>query len=92
MAAVSSHLSSLKNVIYFEDDDTPYDPSLSGSLSNWKVAPLSEVEKLGKTSPVAPSLPSKNAIAVVMYTSGSTGLPKVCSSFTFLMFISAVCF
>ncbi|CAK7346154.1 unnamed protein product [Dovyalis caffra] len=34
---------------------------------------FSEVEKLGKNNPVPPSLPSENGIAVVMYTSGSTG-------------------
>uniref|UniRef100_A0A2N9E728 AMP-dependent synthetase/ligase domain-containing protein n=1 Tax=Fagus sylvatica TaxID=28930 RepID=A0A2N9E728_FAGSY len=76
LAAISSGLKSIQNVIYFEDDGTENDTGFSGSTSNWTISSFSEVEKLGKKSPVNPSLPSKNDIAVVMYTSGSTGLPK----------------
>ncbi|GLT94224.1 hypothetical protein SLE2022_119770 [Rubroshorea leprosula] len=76
LTAISSSLETIKNVIYFEDDETEKDSSFSGSISNWKISSFSEVEKLGKVSPVPPSLPSKNGIAVIMYTSGSTGLPK----------------
>lgn len=77
LAAISSSLETLKNIIYFEDDDTGMDLNSSGNLSTWKVTPFSEVEKLGKRSPVLPRLPIKKDIAVIMYTSGSTGLPKV---------------
>lgn len=73
--AIKSKLSSIQNIIYFEDDSKEED-AFSGSLSNWTIASFNEVEKLGKESPVEPSLPSKNSVAVVMYTSGSTGLPK----------------
>ncbi|KAI5389742.1 hypothetical protein KIW84_075149 [Lathyrus oleraceus] len=45
-------------------------------LSNYTIASFGEVEKLGKESLVEPSLPSKNVVVVVMYTSGSTGLQK----------------
>lgn len=76
MAAVSSSLETMKNVIYFEDVGTAIDTDFSGDMSNWTVSSFSEVEKLGKGSPVHPRLPSKTDIAVVMYTSGSTGLPK----------------
>ncbi|CAB4305014.1 unnamed protein product [Prunus armeniaca] len=75
LAAISSSLNTIQNVIYFEDEGSS-DTSISGSMSNWKVASFSEVEKLGQKSTVHPRLPSKNDIAVVMYTSGSTGLPK----------------
>ncbi|MED6106627.1 Long chain acyl-CoA synthetase 8 [Stylosanthes scabra] len=61
----------VSTLIYDDKED-----GSSGSLGNWKTASFSEVEKLGKESPVEPSFPSKDAIAVVMYTSGSTGLPK----------------
>jgi len=78
--AIRSRLVSIQNVIYFEDDSSDED-AFSGSLSNWTIASFSEVQKLGKENPVEPNLPSKNAIAVIMYTSGSTGLPKVCFFF-----------
>ncbi|RQP00274.1 hypothetical protein POPTR_014G169400v4 [Populus trichocarpa] len=76
LAAISSKITTIKNVIYFEDGETTNDLGLSASTSYWKVSSFSEVEELGKNSHVPPSLPTKNGIAVVMYTSGSTGQPK----------------
>ncbi|KAM7271834.1 hypothetical protein ACFE04_031048 [Oxalis oulophora] len=76
LSGISSSLTTIKNVIYFEDEGIEIDSTLSESLSLWNVSSISEIEKLGKTSPVDPNLPSKNNIAVIMYTSGSTGLPK----------------
>ncbi|OIW01939.1 hypothetical protein TanjilG_25095 [Lupinus angustifolius] len=73
--SIKSRLTSVQNIIYFEDDDVE-ENAFRGSLSDWTIASFSEVQKLGKENPVEPSLPSKNGIAVVMYTSGSTGLPK----------------
>jgi long-chain acyl-CoA synthetase len=78
LAAISSKITTIKNVIYFEDGETTNDLGLSASTSYWKVSSFSEVEELGKNIHVPPSLPTKNGIAVVMYTSGSTGQPKVC--------------
>lgn len=78
LAAISSSLNSIKNVIYFEDEGSSGAKEWE-STSNWTITSFSEVEKLGQESPVHPTLPSKNGVAVVMYTSGSTGLPKVCS-------------
>ncbi|WJX33207.1 Long chain acyl-CoA synthetase 8 [Trifolium repens] len=75
LEAIKSKLASLENIIYFEDDSKE-EHAFSEGLSNYTIASFGEVEKLGKESPVEPSLPSKNAVAVVMYTSGSTGLPK----------------
>ncbi|XP_065861344.1 long chain acyl-CoA synthetase 8 isoform X2 [Euphorbia lathyris] len=75
LVSVSSRLTTIQNVIYLEDE-TANDYSIPGSTSNWMVSSFSGVEKLGKESPVSPCLPSKNAVAVIMYTSGSTGLPK----------------
>lgn len=73
VASVSSSLKTIKNVIYFEDNETATD---SPNIGNWRVSSFSEVEKLGRNSPVQPRLPIKEDIAVIMYTSGSTGLPK----------------
>lgn len=75
LSAIQSSLKTVQNVIYFEDDGSETD--LSGDFGHWKVLSLSEVEKTGKSNPIEPSLPSKNGVAVIMYTSGSTGLPKV---------------
>ena len=86
LAAISTSLKTIENVIYFEDDES--DTEFTKSIGNWTVASFSEVERLGQTSPVPANLPSKNGIAVIMYTSGSTGLPKV--SFLLLVFIDYV--
>ncbi|MCD9640779.1 Long chain acyl-CoA synthetase 8 [Datura stramonium] len=73
LVSVSSSLKAIKNVIYFEDDETATD---STNIESWRVSSFSEVEKLGRNSPIQPRLPIKEDIAVIMYTSGSTGLPK----------------
>ncbi|XVE72579.1 hypothetical protein DITRI_Ditri11bG0049600 [Diplodiscus trichospermus] len=76
LAAISSSLKTITNIIYFEDDGTANISSVTGSMSDWKVSSFHEVEKLGERAPVPPTLPSKDGVAVIMYTSGSTGLPK----------------
>lgn len=75
LPGVSSRLQTVKNVVYFEDDETASDTDVFKE-SNWVVSSFSEVEKLGSRSPVSPQLPTKTDTAVIMYTSGSTGLPK----------------
>lgn len=77
LVAIRSSLTSIKNIIYFDDEESASDTSIISEMSNYKVSSFSEVEKLGKDSPVSPNLPIKKDIAVIMYTSGSTGLPKV---------------
>ncbi|XP_019246892.1 PREDICTED: long chain acyl-CoA synthetase 8-like isoform X2 [Nicotiana attenuata] len=76
LAAIGSSLKTIKNVIYLEDNETAIDSSISMNTDNWKVTSFCEVEKLGKSSPIQPILPIKKDIAVIMYTSGSTGMPK----------------
>ncbi|KAK0589331.1 hypothetical protein LWI29_012780 [Acer saccharum] len=68
LSAITLSLKTIKNVIYFEDDGSEND--LSRSLGNWTVSSFSDVEELGRSNPVDPSLPSKNGTAVIMYTSG----------------------
>lgn len=41
-----------------------------------KVITFEELRKLGEENPVEPVLPDPTDIYCVMYTSGSTGLPK----------------
>lgn len=72
VASVSSSLNTVQNVIYFESDNT----EASSNIGDWKVLSFSEVEKMGQKNQVNPRLPIKKDVAVIMYTSGSTGLPK----------------
>ncbi|XP_024359039.1 long chain acyl-CoA synthetase 9, chloroplastic [Physcomitrium patens] len=70
---LSDKLGTVKRVIYMEDDDTvTSEPSMEGKV----IARFSHVEKLGKQSPAQPDMPRPSDIAVIMYTSGSTGMPK----------------
>lgn len=69
----------MKNIIYIEEEGVEVDSSDVSSLGDMTVSSISEIEKLGQESPVEPSLPLKNGVAVIMFTSGSTGLPKVCA-------------
>lgn len=74
LAAISSSLDTITNVIYLENDNSAGDDSTN--ISNWTVSSFSKIEQLGKNNPIQPRLPIKKDIAVIMYTSGSTGLPK----------------
>ncbi|VFQ89426.1 unnamed protein product [Cuscuta campestris] len=81
LSAMRSSLKTIKNVIYFDEDDkhddgTKYDLKACGDFENWKISSFSEVEGVGKSSSIHPRLPIKNDIAVIMYTSGSTTSPK----------------
>lgn len=77
LAAIRSSLTTIRHIIYFDDEDSPSDSTVTDETSNWKVSSFAEVEKLGRNNPAHPNLPIKKDIAVIMYTSGSTGLPKV---------------
>ena len=79
-ASILSKLETIKNIIYFEEDGESNDFGISGDMGNVEAASFHDVEKLGKDNPSDPRLPEKDDIAVVMYTSGSTGLPKVCAT------------
>ncbi|CAH9130507.1 unnamed protein product [Cuscuta epithymum] len=74
LCAISSSLKTIKNIIYFNDDDeTASDLNIFGK---WTVSSFYEVERVGESSPVHARLPIKSDLAIIMYTSGSTGLPK----------------
>lgn len=77
VAAIRPRLVTVKNIIYFEDYEEVGD-DVKSKLSDLAVLPFREVEQLGKNNPTLPQLPESDNIAVIMYTSGSTGLPKVC--------------
>lgn len=77
LVAIRSSLTSIKNIIYFDDDESSSDTGILNEMSDCKVSSFTEVEKLGRSNPVNANYPIKKDVAVIMYTSGSTGLPKV---------------
>ncbi|EOA29947.1 hypothetical protein CARUB_v10013048mg, partial [Capsella rubella] len=76
LSSIQSSLKTVKNIIYIEEDGVDVASSDFDSMGGITVSSISEVEKLGQKNPVQPILPSKNGVAVIMFTSGSTGLPK----------------
>uniref|UniRef100_A0A0E0DPT1 4-coumarate--CoA ligase n=1 Tax=Oryza meridionalis TaxID=40149 RepID=A0A0E0DPT1_9ORYZ len=74
LPAISSKLQSVKHVIYIEDE--PVEAEVLNQMKHWTTFSFGEVEELGKTSHTDARLPSSTDTAVIMYTSGSTGLPK----------------
>lgn len=75
---ISGQLVSVKRVIWIDDAGVSNGVSSEDSNTNWKIASFSEVKTLGRENPTEADLPASSDIAVIMYTSGSTGLPKVC--------------
>ncbi|KAK3132467.1 hypothetical protein QOZ80_6AG0522210 [Eleusine coracana subsp. coracana] len=74
LPAISSLLQSVKHIIYIEDE--PVEAETLKQINHWTTLSFSEVEELGKASHIDARLPSSSDTAVIMYTSGSTGLPK----------------
>lgn len=72
--AISSKLQSLRHIIYIEDE--PVEAETLNQVKHLTTLSFTEVEELGKASLVDARLPSSSDTAVIMYTSGSTGLPK----------------
>ncbi|KAJ0976889.1 hypothetical protein J5N97_012363 [Dioscorea zingiberensis] len=73
---VSGQLGTVMRVIYMSDDGITSEISFTEKNTRWTITSFVEVVKLGRENPVNAGLPVSNDIAVIMYTSGSTGLPK----------------
>ncbi|XP_069684270.1 fatty acid CoA ligase Acsl3-like isoform X2 [Periplaneta americana] len=61
-------------IIYMEDQLVKTDPS--GFKPGVEIVPFTEVIRRGSTSDIAGVPPSPDDIAIIMYTSGTTGVPK----------------
>ncbi|CAA7405214.1 unnamed protein product [Spirodela intermedia] len=76
LVQISGQLDTVKRVVHIEDEGISTDVSLAERNTNWKVISFAEVKRLGRENPAAAQLPASADVAVIMYTSGSTGLPK----------------
>ena len=77
LVQIGRQLDTVKQVIHIEEKGVITDVSTAERNTNWKIISFDEVKKLGRENPVEAQLPVSADIAVIMYTSGSTGLPKV---------------
>ncbi|XP_072981743.1 long chain acyl-CoA synthetase 9, chloroplastic [Typha angustifolia] len=73
---ISGQLDTVNRVIYLNDEGVPTEVSLAKKNTSWKVASFEEVQILGRENSVDADMPASSDVAVIMYTSGSTGLPK----------------
>ncbi|KAI8612947.1 long-chain-fatty-acid-CoA-ligase [Chytriomyces sp. MP71] len=73
---VVSSVKSLKNVVYNGSADEATVSKFLNEHKHIKLLTLSELEVLGKAHPHNAVPPSPDDLAVIMYTSGSTGPPK----------------
>lgn len=72
---LSGQLDTVKHVICM-DPDIPSTASSVEQSGRWKITSFADVQILGRENPVDADYPVSADVAVIMYTSGSTGLPK----------------
>jgi len=64
----------IKTIVVMEDQIFPTD--ISGFKPGVQIIPFKSVVKLGETSTITSVTPNSESPAIIMYTSGSTGVPK----------------
>lgn len=85
VSSIISNLETVKRIVYIGDDGISSEAEFSAGGGSLSVSSFADIEKLGKENPTQPRYPLSDDIAVIMYTSGSTGLPKVCCFSYFTM-------
>ncbi|AQK39529.1 Long chain acyl-CoA synthetase 9 chloroplastic [Zea mays] len=73
---ISGQLDTVKRVVYINEEGISTEVSLAQNCTSWIVESFEEVTRLGAEAPVEANMPLPSDVAVIMYTSGSTGLPK----------------
>ncbi|KDQ56037.1 hypothetical protein JAAARDRAFT_36828 [Jaapia argillacea MUCL 33604] len=79
VSRVIANVPSLRIIIYDETPAASLTESLKATREGIVVMSIDELRALGKTKPEEPlkaRIPSKDHIACIMYTSGTTGAPK----------------
>lgn len=78
MIDISGQLDTVTRVVYINEEGISDEVSLARNSTSWIIESFDEVGRLGTEAPVEANMPLPSDVAVIMYTSGSTGLPKVC--------------
>jgi len=69
-----AHCPNIKTLVVMEDQLFPTD--MTGYQQDVKIVPFKSVVKLGTESSIPETPPTAETPAIIMYTSGSTGVPK----------------
>ncbi|KAJ2778452.1 long-chain fatty acid-CoA ligase [Coemansia javaensis] len=79
LARIMPDIKTVKHVVYFQDATgapAAATAAIDKLRERFSVHTIDEVHDLGKANPVERTLPAADDVALIMYTSGSTGAPK----------------